>query len=245
MRKIKIFIVEDNNIDRLLLEKLFKSYFLDIEVVGFATEVETAFQLILETIPDIVFLGMELNNSKGFDVLEKFNGDFNFQVIACSTNEEYAKECFAHNIIDFLLKPFALEKVLSAVNKAKKQLELIGSYKTIYQRSEFPKFIALGTLSKAIIVKPKEISYLKAEGKNTLVILKDSTSFLISKLLGDFEKLLDPSIFYRVHNSYILSLHEIVSFNRPKITYCLLRSGDRIPIAQRKAASFSKYLLQS
>jgi two-component system LytT family response regulator len=242
MHEIKIAIVEDSDSDIYLLENLLQTYFSELKVVGIAKDAESAYQLILDTAPDIVILDMELQHSKGFDVLEKFNDFYDFQIIACTSNEQYAKDCFAHKVVDFLLKPYKLDALLSAINKAKVQMALIKNYKP--EKTAFPRFIALGSLYEATIVKPVDISYLKADGRYTLVVLKDGKSTLISKLLGDFEKLLDPAFFYRVHYSFIINLNEVVSFNRPKTTFCLLRSGEKVPVSQRKAANFSKHLLQ-
>jgi two-component system LytT family response regulator len=242
MHKIKIAIVEDSDTDIYLLENLLKTYFSELTLVGVAKDAESAYQLILETAPDIVILDMELQNSKGFDVLEKFKGLPKFQTIACTSNEQYAKDCFAYKMVDFLLKPYKLEALVSAISKAKEQLTLIKNSEP--NKIAFPRFIALGSLYEATIVKPSDISYLKADGRYTLVVLKSGKSTLISKLLGDFEKLLDPALFYRVHYSFIINLDEVVSFNRPKTTFCLLRSGEKVPVSQRKAASFSKHLLQ-
>ena len=242
MNKIQIIIVEDSDVDIFLLENLIKTYFPEIEVVGVAKDADLAYELILSKAPDIVILDMELEHSKGFDVLDKFNGTQDFQIIACTSNEEYAKDCFVHNVIDFLLKPYKLDALKTAINKAKVQIALIE--KDEPNRAEFPKFIALGSLYEATLVKPIDISYIKADGRYTLVVLKDGKSVLISKLLGEFEKLLDPSFFYRVHYSYIVNLDEVISFNRPKTTFCLLRSGEKVPVSQRKASSFSKHLLQ-
>jgi two-component system LytT family response regulator len=242
MNKIQIIIVEDSDVDIFLLENLIKTYFSDIEVVGVAKDADSAYKLIIDNTPDIVILDMELQHSKGFDVLEKFNGTHNFQIIACTSNVEYAKDCFLHNVIDFLLKPYKLDALQVAIKKAKVQIALIEKEQA--NKTEYPKFIALGSLYEATIVKPIDISYIKADGRYTLVVLKDGKSVLISKLLGEFEKLLDPTVFYRVHYSYIVNLDEVISFNRPKTTFCLLRSGEKVPVSQRKASNFSKHLLQ-
>ena len=245
MIKKKILIVEDNEIDVHHLKTLLQTYSLDTEIVGIASNASEAYNLILETTPDIVFLDMELNNSKGFEVLEMLDGEGDFQIIAQTSHKEYALDCYGHNVIDFLLKPYTLESLLTALNKAKAQLSLLSGYNTISSKelnTEFAKFLALTSLEEALVVKPVDIRYLKAEGRYTSVVLNSGKIILITRMLGEFEKLIDPAIFFRVHNSYIINLNSVLSFDRPKTTFCLLNSGEKIPVSQRKVAKLSKIL---
>ena len=52
----------------------------------------------------------------GFDFLDKYKSDI--QIVVISASRKYAFEAYDYDIIDYLLKPIAYERFLTAVNKA-------------------------------------------------------------------------------------------------------------------------------
>ena len=245
MNNLKLIIVEDNESDLMYLKTLLNHYVIDVEIVAQASNARTAFNLIMEHQPDIIVLDMELNNGSGMEVLEMLDREGEFQVIAYSSHMEHAYRCYVHNVIDFLHKPYKLEDLLKSINKVRKHLYLMESSNSLgHERSSnrFAKFLALSSLTEALIVKPEEIAYLKADGGYTKVVLKNGRRTLTTRNMGIFEKLLDPNVFYRIHHSYIINLNEVVSINRPKTTFCTLRSNEKIPVSVRKVAGLLSHL---
>ena len=77
---IRAIIVDDEKNNRENLNSLLNKYCKDVEVVGFADSVDTAFKLIKSQTPDLVFLDIKMPKKDGFKLLEslkEINFDFN------------------------------------------------------------------------------------------------------------------------------------------------------------------------
>ncbi len=65
---------------------------------------------------DLLFLDIQMPSISGIDFYKNLNQDM--MVIFTTAYSEYAVDGFNLNAIDFLLKPFTMERFLQAVNKA-------------------------------------------------------------------------------------------------------------------------------
>lgn len=243
MNRISTLIIDDNDANVEKLKGLFSSYFPDVDLIRVEKDVDSAYTFILQTGPQLVIVDIELILRTDFEFLEKLSTVDGIQIIACTNNKNQTLISQDHRIAAILHKPYGLEELLIAVNQVRKELALISPIIRSEQGTDsFPKFLALTSLTEAIVVKPKDIQYLKAEGRYTSVVLKDGKTMLISRNLGAFEKLLDSTVFYRVHHSYVINLNEVLSLNRPKTTFCLMRTGVNIPVSARKSSLLLSYL---
>jgi two-component system LytT family response regulator len=55
---------------------------------------------------------------------------------------------------------------------------------------------------------------------------------VVSKSLGDFEKVLDPQKFVRIHNSYIVNVNEIKKYIRGDGGIVELLGGIQLPVSR-------------
>jgi two-component system LytT family response regulator len=60
-----------------------------------------------------------------------------------------------------------------------------------------------------VFIAPREIVKLQASGSYTDIFLDDRARITASKVLKEFESLLDPKLFYRCHNSFVVNLSKI------------------------------------
>lgn len=120
---IKVIVVDDEQhcIDRL--QSLLVTKFSDIiELAGIANSVITAYDLINQHKPNLVFLDVQLNDLTGFDLLSKYN-DPKFDVIFTTAFEQYAIRAFKFSAIDYLLKPVDSEELGLAIRKVNSSFE--------------------------------------------------------------------------------------------------------------------------
>lgn len=238
-------IIEDDLEDVNYLQVLIKKYVKDVVVVGVAQSVLDGQALILNEQPHIVFLNIQIENGKGFEVLEKFNKEYDFQVIACTSMEQAAITCYEYNITSFLKKPFALKNLICATNRVKEFIvvkELSNSPISTSQKSNYSKFLGLTSMTEAVVVRPEEIMYIKAAGRYCTIYLENGTNKTITKNIGLLEEVVDPSCFVRVHHSHIVNLSFVHSVDRPRTTYCKLLNGKKIAVSVRKAPHLEKLL---
>lgn len=78
---------------------------------------------IREYKPDLVFIDIEMPTVKGFDVLKQVV-DVPFKVIFITAYDEYeyAVSAIRSAALDYLLKPFDIDELISAVAKAEKHI---------------------------------------------------------------------------------------------------------------------------
>ena len=93
--------------------------------------------------------------------------------------------------------------------------------------------IVLKVKNKIKIVPFQDIKYLEANDDYVNIHTQEGR-FLKNRTLTSFEKILDPSLFVKVHRSYIVNLEEISKIEPyEKGSYLLkLHSGEAIPVSK-------------
>jgi CheY-like chemotaxis protein len=120
---MQILIAEDNDVNRILIRKIFEKLNLpyDISVNGFQ-----ALEAFDSKFYDIVFMDIEMPGMDGFEVTkklrEKFKGQNKHPFIVALTANSLSGErqrCIDHGMNDYLSKPFSAPDVQRMVDKAR------------------------------------------------------------------------------------------------------------------------------
>jgi DNA-binding LytR/AlgR family response regulator len=118
-------------------------------------------------------------------------------VIFTTAYQEYAVNAFELSAVDYLLKPFSLERFIIAVDKAKEKLGRVAG-PLIQQHL----FIRSG--GKLIKVAHHDCLFCEAQGNYTKVVTKEGV--LQTKVsFTEFIGLLPEDMFIRVHHSFIIN----------------------------------------
>src|SRR5580704_12405965 len=96
--------------------------FPDIEVIAAASNGLEALKLIEDLEPDLVFLDVQMPGLDGLGVIRKLREtDINLPYFVMVTAfDQYAVEAFRWEALDYLLKPLEKERLLMAVERARK-----------------------------------------------------------------------------------------------------------------------------
>ncbi|CAL2076858.1 LytTR family DNA-binding domain-containing protein [Tenacibaculum sp. 190524A02b] len=152
---------------------------------------------------DIVFLDLNMPKLKGFEFLRTLNNPPN--VIVTTAYKEFALEGYELNIVDYLLKPFSLERFLKAINKIEKPIQK----KQIHLKEEkLEETIFLKSNGKHIQIKTSEILFIESVG-NYCKVNTESQTIVIREKLSDFNKMLSNTLFLQVHKSFIIAKKHI------------------------------------
>lgn len=250
MAKYTAVIVDDEPTNIELLSHFIAKYCPRIDIIGHADTKEDAISIIPQLEPNIVFMDIVLDEGTGFDVLEAIDTT-NLQVIFVTAFDEFAIKAFRYNAVDFVLKPVEIEALIVAVNNAAERLEknqFIGDDRinALVEAMSLEKlnqdFIAIPTIEKIEFIKTNNIIYCKSDGKYTEFYLKDGKKMVSSKNLGEYESLLDDTVFFRIHNSYIVNLNFVKNINKAAGNYVELGDNISLPIAKRRQDSLHKFL---
>lgn len=220
----------------------------DIIVVGEARSVASGLVQVEELEPDLIFLDVEMEDGTGFDLLKKMNRR-DFRVIFITAYDHYAVEAFRFSAIDYLLKPIissnlynALEKVRQDIDKEKINYQLSVLMDNIHELSKEKKKIVLKETDVLHIVQLDEILWCNADGSYTVFYLTGDRKVMVSRHLKEFEDILSPNGFFRVHRSHLVNLNKIKKFSKTDGGTIYLEGNTSLPVSVRKRERLAEML---
>lgn len=193
---ISVFIAEDRQSSRdLLIEyMLFRE---ELRLDGMAKNGEEALRMLSKKKYDLAFLDINLPILSGIEVLEKLK-ELPY-VIFTTAFDKYAIKAFEMGAVDYLLKPFSLERFNQAVDRA---LGIIGK-EANYFKSPKDLGISFKCDKKNYIVPFDEIVYISSGTRHSILYTVDE-EIQTPLNLKDVEGML-PVNFIRVHKQYIVN----------------------------------------
>lgn len=209
---LRTVIVDDDQLARKILLRIISQNFSELEIVGEADCVEAGLKLINEVDPDLVFLDIEMPDGTGFDLIDQLL-EVDFRLVFVTSYNDYAITAFKYSAFDYILKPVLPENVKSTIQRILKSAGIkhkaeFATLKSQIERSEEQgdATIALPEMNGFAIIKVKNILRCEGERNYTRVFYKDGSSVLISRTLLEFDQLLVPHGFFRIHRSHLVNI---------------------------------------
>lgn len=215
-QKLRTLIIEDEELARELL----RSYLGKIATVEVIGECENGFEgvkAINELKPDLVFLDIQMPKLSGFEMLELI--DHHPEVIFTTAYDQYALKAFEFNAADYLLKPFAKERLHAAVEKVlerisqKPETEDMVDKITSFPRDEYLDRVVVKDRQKIHIIPADKIRYIESLDDYVMIYTAEGR-FVKQKTMQYFESSLDPHHFARIHRSYIVRVDQIAQLQQ-------------------------------
>lgn len=244
---LKAVIIDDEKRSRESLELLVRESCKDVEVVALADSVASGIETVNEHKPDLLFLDIELQDGTGFDVLEGLN-KHHFHVVFTTAFENYALRALKLSAVDYLLKPINQEELVQAVDKAQNKMQKEDKDKNFelllqnLQSSTGKHKIALPTSDGLTFINVNDIIRCQADGSYTHFFFKDRKKILVSKKIKEYEELLSPYNFVRVHHSHLVNLDEVTKYVRGDGGYVVMSDGETVYVSKRKKEDFMSAL---
>jgi two-component system LytT family response regulator/two-component system response regulator LytT len=197
----------------------------DIELVGFATTGKEAVELINTEEPDLVLLDIQMPEINGMDLLSLLN--YKPLVIFTTAYDQFAIQAFENASTDYLLKPFPLARLKSAIDKAKKQF-LNGLQQEAHHQSkndtcsdntneikdsEPIKRLVSKSGERMTILSPKELFFIKSS-QGSCFAWDGETNHYLSEKLEALEQGLSAADFVRIHRSYLINIDKVKEIQR-------------------------------
>ncbi len=244
---LKALLVDDeqNNLDNL--EFMLKHDCEGVSVAGKVHNATEAREWLAKNTVDILFLDINMPGETGFDLLKSL-GQPNFKVIFVTAYSEYSLQAIKASAVDYILKPVKIEDLQFALERVKKMftssMAIEQSQQLLHQLLQtanyntLPKKIALPQLGGINYVEVEDIASLEADGNYTIIHKVDMQKLVISKSLKEFDDLLDPNIFVRVHKSYIINIHYVKEYSTLDGGVVKMTDGNEWSISRRQADLF-------
>lgn len=216
--KLRCLVVDDEPLARRVLEK----YIADVPMLELIASCADAFEAleVLQSRQDIRLLFLDINMPRlsGISLLRTLPRPP--MVIFTTAYPDFAVEGFELEAVDYLLKPFAFERFVKAVNKALKMTEANGPTPPAND------FLLLRADKKLYRVPFAEILYLQAYGDYVKVHTSRQV-YLTKERLQNLIQGLPEDLFLQVHRSYVVALNAISFVEGNQIDV----GGTRIPVA--------------
>ncbi len=236
---LRVVVVDDDISVVKVLKKFIPVYNLPIEIAGAAENVADGMEVIKKYKPDIVLLDIEMPDGTGFDLLRNFSEEINFKIIFISAHNQYAVKAFKFSAVDYLLKPLNGNELSEAFKKAQTdaQKDVTDILKTFQENinslSREIKKIVIKTFDHIYIIPVNKIIRCEADINYTRFFIDDGRRIFVSTTLKEYEELLGEYNFFRTHQSHLINIDYIDSYNRTD-GMLLLKDSTKIPVSSRK-----------
>ena len=243
---IKALIIDDEPKCISMVKTILETKCTHVKVNGIAQSLDDAYKQITDDTPDLLFLDVEMPYGSGFELLEKFPVH-EFEVIFITAYDKFALPAFKVDAIDFLLKPFTEKDLIASVKKAEMRITEKRSLKSRSMISEWNtsgKRIALPTVDGMVFINLDEIIRCEASGSYTEFCLTGGRKEMISKNLSQYEDVLEPFNFYRIHASHLINIRYVRKYVKGRGGYVVMEDGATIDVSVRKKTDFMDNLLK-
>lgn len=216
--------------DELTPRNILKQYIGDVpnlNLIGEFWNPIDAVKFIDTNAIDIIFLDIEMPKISGLDFVKILNEKHN--IIFTTAHREFALEGFELNAVDYLLKPFSLQRFIQAVRKCTTKMSEVNGISS--------DSIFLKSNKEMVRINFNELNYIEGMSNYIKLNLAKSRLTVYEKLSVIIEKL-PADKFIRVHNSYIINLTKIKSYTKEYV----IIGNKHIPISKTYRNRFLKYL---
>lgn len=240
---LNCMILDDEPRNVQLLQHMLTEHCPQLNIVATETDARKGVAIIKELQPQLLFLDVEMPHLNGFETLKSLE-PVGFEVIFVTAYSQYAVEAFEVHAVGFVTKPVNTEKLMAAVQIATQRIEQKSINKNLFSllesnsRQQQPNKIPLSTTNGLVFVKISDIMYCESSGNYTNFFMHDDKKIVVSRQLGEYEKLLPETDFIRIHDKYILNLSFIKEYIKGSGGEVILENGKELPVAARRKDDF-------
>jgi two-component system, LytTR family, response regulator len=224
-RPIRSIVCEDEPVARQHLVRLVKAT-PALSLIGTASDGQAALALIESTQPALVFMDVQMPELDGVAVLAAAR--HRPRVVFTTAFDRYAVQAFELGSVDYLLKPFGVERFNMAVGRI---LHALGTGETadalpievaaadgVTAAARARELRTDGPLARVFVrergrivpVSVREIERIEAEDDHAGLWVR-GRRHLVQVPIGELAARLDPARFIRVHRSHIVNLDFVMA----------------------------------
>jgi DNA-binding LytR/AlgR family response regulator len=250
---MQTLIIEDELPAAQRLQFLLKQCDPAIEIKGFFDSVETSVQwLSANPSPDLILLDIHLADGSAFEIFRKTT--VAAPIIFTTAYDQYAMDAFQVLSVDYLLKPVTSDSLSYALQKLKQFRQ---TSTTSIDYSELASIIAqaqqsykrrfMGKVgSKLFFIHSADVICFMADNKIVYLFDREGNRYVIEQKLELLETMLDPTRFFRVNRSVIVSAFGITQVKpylngRLKIQLKACKDVPEIIVSRERVNDFKKW----
>ncbi|WP_341907796.1 LytTR family DNA-binding domain-containing protein [Fluviicola taffensis] len=230
VRKYRLIAIDDESPSIRLIENFCSENPNICFLEGFVSA-KKALSFLSKNMVDIIILDIEMPGMNGLEFAGKCPE--NVKIIFSTAFEQFAIEGFNLSAIDYILKPYSIDRFNQSVDKAIRMIELES-----LRKPEEEIVVKANYSNKRI--KLDSILYIESLDDYITINLIDTESVTFRNTLKAFTQELPDNNFIRIHRSFVIALDKITSYQRNKVVV-----GDKeLPIGLQYKDSFLSALNQ-
>jgi two-component system, LytTR family, response regulator len=246
-RTYTAIIVDDEELARAIVREHLGTH-PEIQILAECANGFDAVKVATELRPDLLFLDIQMPKLDGFEVLELL--DARPTAIFITAYDQHALKAFEVHAVDYLLKPFGVDRFEEALQRAKARCSQgIPSGPQPHElsataRSDWPlDRIVVRDGTKVTLIPLAKLDYVQAQ--DDYVLLKTpEKGHLKQQTLASLESRLDPRRFLRIHRSFIIQLDRLARLEQtPTESWvAVLQDGTKLPVSKSGYARLKEFL---
>jgi len=215
--RIQALIVDDEMLARVKIRGMLEMD-PEVEIIGESSSGGDAVDVIKKHHPDLLFLDIQMPGTDGFAVLEALDEEELPVVILVTAYDHYALKAFEVHALDYLLKPFDIDRFERTVAHAKSQVrqkhsrELSQGIRELLtemrSKTRYLDRVVVKAEGRVTFVRANDIDWVEAEG-NYVRLHVGKETHLFRESITSIASKLNPQKFLRIHRSSIVNLDRI------------------------------------
>jgi DNA-binding LytR/AlgR family response regulator len=249
---LRTLIVDDEPIARRVLREELE-LIEDVEIIGEADNGKKALDQIAEHKPDLVLLDLQMPTMGGLEVVRRLKDGGHMPVIVVVTAyDKFAIQAFEAGAIDYLLKPVGQERLVEAVERAKR-LKGRQAFERVAQLQEIAEPSSPQRVRKIVgriggeyfLLSADEIHAFQAEGELVWIITA-KRKYLATQTLKVLQERLANTSFRRIHRNALVNVDQVRKMSALSSQRWLITlSNNQEFIASKRQAQAVRQLLNS
>ena len=242
MKIINILVAEDEQPQRLALEKMLGEHMPEAHIVAVCEDGLAALEALQQHRIDIAFLDIRMPGVSGLEVARAAKIETN--IVFTTAYDEYAVSAFEAGAIDYLLKPIRPERLQQAIERLRRRMEtpevidMSAILDKLQQQWQSKDRQALKWISASVgdtikMFAIEDVQFFQAQDKYIRVVT-DNDEAIIRTPLKELMAGLDPDIFWQVHRSLLVRASAIERVKRDdlgKFHLHLKTSSEILPVS--------------
>ncbi len=197
----------------LLQDNISKVPFL--QLVAACDNAMEALKVMEQQPVDLVFLDIQMPGLTGLQLIQSMNVKPMFILI--TAYEKYALEGFNLSVVDYLVKPVALDRFIKACYKAKELFDLKHATNE-NNAAPVPDYFFVNVEYSQVKITVADIMYIEGLKDYIRIHLKSTSKPVVTRMpMKTIEEQLPAKQFIRIHKSYIAAVAFITSIRKTSL----------------------------
>ena len=248
---LRALVVDDEPLARQRIRHLLRRA-TDIDVAGECANGLEAVKAIEDLKPDLVFLDIQMPELDGFGVVEAVGAEAMPPTLFITAYDQHALRAFEVHALDYLLKPFSVERFHRALERARRWCvhqkdgtgpNLEALIDGLRQERPWVDRLLVKLGDRHVLVRTAAIQWIEAED-NYVRLHVEGTSHLLRQTMTGVLGRLDPAQFRRIHRSAIVNLDCIKEFQpwSGGDHLVIMRDGTKLTLSRTFRDQFGEWL---